>query len=73
MSKTLNYCSVFFGGNRGFYYLTKDDTIKVKDKVCVPFGDENKAIIGTVINVAKCDKNNEPVPSETLKYIIKKI
>ena len=67
------YCSVAFEeGQKSYYYLTEDDSIKIGDFVLVPAGKDNRAVVVEVVNIEYFSEDNVPLPIEKTKRIIRK-
>lgn len=66
-------CSMEFSGiGQCYTYISTDPTIKVGDRVIVPFGSENRENIGIVKDIGYYASNETPYPIEKTKKIIKK-
>ena len=67
------YCSVAFEeGQKSYYYLTEDDSIKIGDFVLVPDGKDNREVVVEVVNIEYFSEDNVPLPIEKTKRIIRK-
>ena len=67
------YCSVVFEeGQKSYYYLTEDDSIKIGDFVLVPAGKDNREVVVEVVNIEYFSEDNVPLPIEKTKRIIRK-
>ena len=67
------YCSVAFEeGQKSYYYLTEDDSIKIGDFVLVPAGKDNREVVVEVVNIEYFSEDNVPLPIEKTKRIIRK-
>lgn len=67
------YCSVVFEeGQKSYYYLTEDDSIKIGDFVIVPTGKDNREVVVEVVNIEYFSEDNVPLPIEKTKRIIRK-
>ena len=67
------YCSVVFEeGQKSYYYLTEDDSIKIGDFVLVPAGKDNHEVVVEVVNIEYFSEDNVPLPIEKTKRIIRK-
>lgn len=67
------YCSVVFAeGQKSYYYLTEDDSIKIDDFVLVPVGKDNHEVVVEVVNIEYFSEDNVPLPIEKTKRIIRK-
>lgn len=67
------YCSVIFDeGNKGYYYLTDDDSIEIDDFVLVPVGKDNYVTVAKVVNVEYFSEKSVPLPVAKTKRIIRK-
>ena len=67
------YCSaVFEEGQKSYYYLTEDDSIKIGDFVLVPAGKDNREVVVEVVNIEYFSEDNVPLPIEKTKRIIRK-
>ena len=67
------YCSVVFEeGQKSYYYLTEDDSIKIGDFVLVPAGKDNHEVVVKVVNIEYFSEDNVPLPIEKTKRIIRK-
>lgn len=67
------YCSVVFEeGQKSYYYLTEDDSIKIGDFVLVPVGKDNREVVVEVVNIEYFSEDNVPLPIEKTKRIIRK-
>lgn len=67
------YCSVVFEeGQKSYYYLTEDDSIKIGDFVLVPAGKDNHEVVVEVVNIEYFREDNVPLPIEKTKRIIRK-
>ncbi|WP_053070492.1 hypothetical protein [Alkalihalobacillus pseudalcaliphilus] len=67
------FCSVTFDeGQKSYYYLTEDDSIKVDDFVIVPVGKDNHRAIVKVVNIEYFGEDHVPMPVKKTKYIIRK-
>lgn len=67
------YCSVVFEeGQKTYYYLTEDDSIKIGDFVLVPAGKDNREVVVEVVNIEYFSEDNVPLPIEKTKRIIRK-
>lgn len=65
------YCSVVFEeGQKSYYYLTEDDSIKIGDFVLVPAGKDNREVVVEVVNIEYFSEDNVPLPIEKTKRII---
>jgi very-short-patch-repair endonuclease len=66
-------CGIEISGMGLYYsYISTDPTIKIGDRVIVPFGSKNKENIGTVMDIGYYAFNKTPYPIEKTKKIIKK-
>jgi len=66
----LIFCSVTFNeSSKSYYYLTKDDTLKVGDTVCVPVGDDGNKALGEIVKIEYFTKKNAPYPLDNIKMI----
>lgn len=67
------YCSVVFEeGQKSYYYLTEDDSIKIGDFVLVPAGKDNREVVVEVVNIEYFSEDNVPLTIEKTKRIIRK-
>ena len=67
------YCSLAFEeGQKSYYYLTEDDSIKIGDFVLVPAGKDNREVVVEVVNIEYFSEDNVPLPIEKTKRIIRK-
>lgn len=67
------YCSVVFEeGQKSYYYLTEDGSIKIGDFVLVPAGKDNREVVVEVVNIEYFSEDNVPLPIEKTKRIIRK-
>lgn len=67
------YCSVAFEeGQKSYYYLTEDDSIKIGDFVLVPARKDNREVVVEVVNIEYFSEDNVPLPIEKTKRIIRK-
>lgn len=72
--KVYTYCGVLLpSSDRPYSYIANDDSIKIGDKVIVPFGKDNEETEGTVVYVGQYSRFCVPYPIEKTKTIIKKI
>lgn len=72
-TKIYTYCGVRLPySSRTYSYLTDDNSIKIGDKVIVPFGKDNEETEGTVVYVGQYSRFCVPYPIEKTKTIIKK-
>ncbi len=68
------YLSVEFSpDSKSYYYRTDDETIKVGDRVLVPFGNHGRETIAEVVNIEYFSYENLPLPLEETKIVIRKI
>ena len=67
------YCSVVFEeGQKSYYYLTGDDSIKIGDFVLVPAGKDNHEAVVQVVDIEYFSAEDVPLPAEKTKHIIRK-
>lgn len=67
------YCSVVFEeGQKSYYYLTEDDSIKIGDFVLVPAGKDNHEAVVQVVDIEYFSAEDVPLPAEKTKHIIRK-
>lgn len=67
------FCSVVFGeGQKSYYYLSEDDSIKIGDFVLVPAGKDDHEAIVEVVDIEYFSLNDAPLPVEKTKHIIRK-
>lgn len=67
------YCSVVFEeGQKSYYYLTEDDSIKIGDFVLVPAGKDNHEAVVQVVDIEYFSAEDVPLPVEKTKHIIRK-
>ena len=67
------YCSAAFEeGQKSYYYLTEDVSIKIGDFVLVPAGKDNREVVVEVVNIEYFSEDNVPLPIEKTKRIIRK-
>ena len=67
------YCSVAFEeGQKSYYYLTEDNSIKIGDFVLVPAGKDNHEAVVEVVNIEYFSEENVLLPIEKTKRIIRK-
>ena len=67
------FCSVIFDeGQRSYYYLTEDDSIRINDFVVVPAGRDNHETVVKVVDIEYFPEGNTPFPVEKTKHIIRK-
>lgn len=65
------FCSVTFDeGCKSYYYLTKDDSVKIGDFVLVPVGKDKHEAVAKVVNMEYFSEENVPLPVEKTKRII---
>ena len=55
-----------------YYYLTGELELNVGDEVIVPFGQDNKEMIGIVVSVGKCYASAFPFDASKIKTVIRK-
>lgn len=67
------FCSVIFEqGQKSYYYLTDDDSIRIGDIVIVPAGEDNHEAFVKVVNIEYFSEENAPMPVKKIKQIIRK-
>lgn len=68
------YCLVSPEGyDKEFYYISDSEDIRVNDVVIVPFGVNNKELLGMVTSVELYEESNTPYPPSRTKRIIKRV
>ena len=71
-SKIYKYCKVMLEPLKKQYdYLCGDLDINVNDRVLVPFGNNNKQFVGTIVAVGKCLSSALPCDISNMKSVIK--
>ena len=67
------YCQVSIPGmKRSYAYLTDRQDLRVGDQIYVPFGHENREMLGTVVTVGQYLRSAAPYPPERTKKILRK-
>ena len=73
-SKVCSFCKVdtMSQSQALYYYLTGELELNVGDEVIVPFGQDNKEMIGIVVSVGKCYASAFPFEETKIKTVIRK-
>ncbi len=68
------YCSVEFApGSKTYYYRTDDDSLKVRDRVVVPVGNDGGERTATVVAVEYFPEESVPLPLDRTKSILRRL
>ena len=72
--ETYIYCGVMLSFEETpFYYQTHDASLKIGDRVIVPFGQEDRETEGIIASIGQYAEIAVPYPIDKSKFIIKKV